>query len=269
MDGSTHDRATYHARTHAINPEWSIQELAKLATTTSRTLRHYDELDLLPPKRIGHNGYRYYGEAELLRLQRILLLRELGLGLPQIGEILERDAEEAAVLTNHLALLRQEQQRLERQIVAVEHTISALKGQEPLMAEQMFDGFDHTQYREEVEDRWGKEAYAKGDAWWRGLGELEQQEFKIRTKSLMDAWTTAAADPSCEPGSDSAQDLARRHVEWLRSVPGKQVDSEEVFQTYVLALADMYVADERFAANYGGVTGAAFVRDALRHLLAG
>ena len=38
-----------------------------------------------------------------------------------------------------------------------------------MMAENMFDGFDHTQYREEVEDRWGKDAYARGDAWWRGI----------------------------------------------------------------------------------------------------
>ena len=35
------------------------------------------------------------------------------------------------------------------------------------MAEQMFDGFDHTQYKDEVEERWGKDAYAKSDAWWR------------------------------------------------------------------------------------------------------
>ena len=38
------------------------------------------------------------------------------------------------------------------------------------MASDMFDGFDHTQYREEVEQRWGKQAYgARSDRWWRGL----------------------------------------------------------------------------------------------------
>ena len=62
---------------------WSIQELAKLGGTTSRALRHYDEVGLLPPSSVGANGYRYYDERALLRLQRILLLRELGLGLPQ------------------------------------------------------------------------------------------------------------------------------------------------------------------------------------------
>jgi hypothetical protein len=57
--------------------EWSIQQIAKLAGTTSRTLRHYDDIGLLAPSSVGHNGYRYYDQAALVRLQRILLLREL------------------------------------------------------------------------------------------------------------------------------------------------------------------------------------------------
>ncbi len=68
--------------------DWSIQEIARLAGTTSRTLRHYDDIGLLPPSRIAPNGYRHYDAAALVRLQRILLLRELGLGLPQIAEVL-------------------------------------------------------------------------------------------------------------------------------------------------------------------------------------
>ncbi len=40
--------------------DWSIQEIAKIAGTTSRTLRHYDDIGLLNPSRTGHNGYRYY-----------------------------------------------------------------------------------------------------------------------------------------------------------------------------------------------------------------
>ena len=72
--------------------EWSIQQIAKLAGTTSRTLRHYDDIGLLPPSSVGHNGYRHYDRDALVRLQRILLLRDLGLGLPQIGEVLAREA---------------------------------------------------------------------------------------------------------------------------------------------------------------------------------
>ena len=102
--------------------DWSIQEIAKLAGTTSRTLRHYDDIGLLAPSRIGGNGYRHYDDAALVRLQRIMLLRELGLGLPAIGEVLEREESAPHPLRSHLEWLQQEQDRLTRQIASVERT---------------------------------------------------------------------------------------------------------------------------------------------------
>ncbi len=59
--------------------DWSIQETARLTGTTSRTLRHYDAIGLLPPSSRTANGNRHYDEASLVRLQRILLPRDLGL----------------------------------------------------------------------------------------------------------------------------------------------------------------------------------------------
>ena len=243
--------------------DWSIQEVAKLAGTTSRALRHYGTIGLLEPSRVGHNGYRYYDEESLVRLQRILLLRELGLGLPAVAEVLEQQEDQAAALRTHLAWLRQEQDRLARQARAVESTIEQLEGGGQLMAQDMFDGFDHTQYKEEVESRWGAKAYADSDRWWRGLGTEGQQEWKGRVARLMDDWRAAAAS-GASPESDTAQTLAARHVEWLGSIPGTPGYPEGPAKAYVLGLADMYVADERFAANYGGADGATYVRDALR-----
>jgi len=251
--------------------DWSIQEIARLAGTTSRTLRHYDDIGLLRPSRVAHNGYRHYDESALVRLQRILLLRELGLGLPQIAEVLNpaspRQSEESALET-HLALLREEQNRLARQIASVENTINALKGGEELMAENMFDGFDHTQYKEEVEQRWGRKAYADSDRWWRGMTDAERAEWQQRVADLGRDWI-AAAESGVDPASAEAQDIARRHVEWLTGIPGTPaaVPGGDV-KAYVIGLGDMYVADPRFGANYatsaGGTQGAEFVRDALR-----
>lgn len=243
--------------------EWSIQQIAKLAGTTSRTLRHYDDVGLLPPSSIGANGYRRYDESALVRLQRILLLRELGLGLPQIAEVLSRPTSEESALEGHLAWLRQEQERLVRQIASVESTIEALRGGERLMAEDMFDGFDHTKYREEVEERWGAEAYARSDAWWRGMGADEKAAWKARTEALGRDWI-AAAESGTDPAGPAAQDLARRHVEWLTSIPGTPAGDSGDVKGYVVGLGEMYVADPRFAKNYGGQAGAEFVRDALR-----
>ena len=243
--------------------DWSIQEVATLAGTTSRTLRHYDDIGLLAPTRVASNGYRHYDQDALVRLQRILLLRELGLALPQIAEVLVNQESEQLALEAHLGYLRAERDRISRQIDSVAVTLEAQKGGEQLMAQDIFDGFDHTQYRDEVTERWGADAYKTSDAWWRGMNASEKNAWKQSMTALIDGWRSAAAS-GISADSDEAQALAERQVEWLGSVPGTPRGD---VKGYVLGLADMYVADPRFAANYatadGDVTGAEFVRDAL------
>lgn len=242
---------------------WSIQDVARIAGTTSRTLRHYDDIGLLKPTRVGSNGYRYYDGAALLQLQRILLLRELGLGLPAIAEVFQRQSDPVDALTRHLRWLEQEQRRLTVQMESVRHTIQTVKAGGHLMAEDMFAGFDHIRYKDEVEERWGKDAYAKGDAWWRGMDARARKEWQSRAAQLGRDWIEAAGAGVPADGPQ-AQDLARRHVDWLRSIPGTPASGTGGdIKGYVVGLADMYVADPRFAANYGGDGGARFVRDAL------
>ncbi|MFI2362554.1 MerR family transcriptional regulator [Promicromonospora sp. NPDC019610] len=248
---------------------WSIQEISRLTGVTSRTLRHYDAVGLLPAVRTTDAGPRRYDRTALVRLQRILLLRDLGLGLGAIAEVLDAQRDEAQALRTHLGSLRAEQSRLARQIASVERTVADLEKdpdttEESIMAKDMFDGFDHTQYEQEVTERWGGDAYRKSDAWWRGLTPQEQQEWKGRVAALGKDWADAAAART-DPASDEAQALAARHAEWLVSVPGTPGAAQPLpDRGYLLGLADMYVADERFAANYGGTEGATFVRDALR-----
>ena len=255
--------------------EWSVQEIARTAGTTSRTLRHYDSIGLLRPSRTGENGYRYYDQASLVRLQRILLLRDLGLGLPAIAEVLAHEPDAARALGRHLDWLRQERDRLARQIAAVRQTMETLKTGGEIMAEKMFDGFDHTQYRDEVEERWGKDAYATSDAWWRRMDPAAKDSWKERSRQLGSDWI-AASESGIPADSAGAQELARRHVEWLAGIPGTPAapaaarggdgtaNAPRGLKDYIAGLGEMYVADPRFAANYGGAAGATFVRDALR-----
>ncbi|KQN84508.1 MerR family transcriptional regulator [Arthrobacter sp. Leaf69] len=248
--------------------EWSVQQIARTAGTTSRTLRHYDDIGLLKPSRTGGNGYRFYDQSTLVRLQRILLLRDLGLGLPAIAEILDHEPDVEQALGRHLDWLRQEQDRLARQIVSVRQTMEALKDGGQIMAEHMFDGFDHTRYKDEVEERWGKDAFAKSDAWWRGMAPAEKETWKQRSRQLGSDWI-AAAESGVSAGSAEAQELARRQVEWLTGIPGTPASASAAggsgdVKDYVTGLGEMYVADPRFAANYGGEAGVMFVRDALQ-----
>lgn len=242
--------------------DWSIQEIARMAGTTSRTLRHYGEQGLLPPSRVGANGYRYYDQRALVRLQRILMLRDLGLGLAAVAEILRTETDAPRALERHLAWLRSEQDRLSRQISAVETTILKMKGGEELMADEMFDGFDHTQYKDEVEQRWGAQAYADGSRWWTSMSAEEKRRWQAAQKQLASDWI-AGAEAGLDPSGPEAQALAERQADWLGSIPGTPRAEGRPTRAYVEGLAEMYVADERFAANYGGTDGASFVRDAM------
>jgi DNA-binding transcriptional MerR regulator len=251
-----------------MDMHWSIQEIARLTGVTSRTLRHYDAVGLLPAVRTTASGPRRYDRTALVRLQRILLLRDLGLGLADIAQVLDSDQDEAKALRRHLVSLRAEQDRLARQIASVERTVTALEkdpeAKENMMAQDMLDGFDHTQYEQEVTERWGRDAYVKGDTWWRGLGKEGQDQFTAQVQALNTAWIEAAG-AGLDPASDEAQAIAARHAAWLVAVPGTPGHEQgRPDRGYLLGLGDLYVADERFAANYGGIEGATFVRDALR-----
>ncbi len=241
---------------------WTIQEVAKSAGTTSRTLRHYDEIGLLKPTSVGDNGYRQYDSSALIRLQRILALRDLGMSLAQIQLVLDRGLTEIEALEDLESQLVQESSRLQRQIASVRRTLSAIQKGESPMAENMFDGFEHEQYKEEVEQKWGQEAWKNSSDWWTSLGEEGQKAYQVRLTDMLNRWKQAYADGKTAD-SETAQSLAEEQVEWLKQTPGPHTTGECPLDTYVRNLGEMYVNDPRFAENYGGVEGASLVRDAL------
>lgn len=70
---------------------WSTRELAELAGTSLRSVRHYHDVGLLPEPERRSNGYKQYGVSHLVRLLRIKRLSDLGFSLPQIAELGEAD----------------------------------------------------------------------------------------------------------------------------------------------------------------------------------
>lgn len=247
---------------------WSIQEVVQASGTTSRTLRHYQRIGLLEPCRSGSGGQRFYDADGLLRLQRILLLRGLGLGLREIGRVLDERIRIEDALEGHARELERERDRLDAVAASVRDTISMIEEGGELVAEKMFEGFDHTRYREEVEQRWGSEAYANADAWWRSLGEDERQRHRNALDSLV-AGFADAAKRGLDVHGEEAQALAAGQYEWVRAGWGGTPPNAEAFT----GLGEMYVADPRFGAVYSaeGVSFAEYVRDAMavyaeRHL---
>ncbi|MFF3274433.1 MerR family transcriptional regulator [Streptomyces chrestomyceticus] len=139
---------------------WPIAQVARMSGVTARTLRHYDEIGLLPPARIGTNGHRYYEEHQLLRLQQILVLRALGLALPDIGRILAEQVDELEALRSHHRRLLAERDRLDTLADTVARTITELersrKDGAPMTSinrpENLFEGIRPAQYMKTLRD---------------------------------------------------------------------------------------------------------------------
>ncbi len=248
--------------TDAAHELHSIHEVVRATGLTSRTLRHFDRIGLLPPTHTGTGGLRHYDQAALVRLQRILLWRDLGIPLARIGELLAGQTDDRRALAEQRETLRRERDRIDDRLRAVDDTITALEKGRSLMPEDMFNGFDHTVHDAEVRERWGDEAADRSARWWEGLGPAGQAEFRRDLADLNASWDDVIAS-GVAPTSPEAQRVAARHLEWLRSTwQGREVPPEAA-----KGIADMYVADDRFAANYNRLSsgGPAFVRDAIHH----
>src|SRR5512135_1452395 len=121
---------------------FTVKQLSKLAGVTPRTLHHYDAIGLLKPTRLGSNGYRYYDEAALLRLQQILFYREMEMPLDEIRKVMgRRDFDVLVALQGHRAALYGRVSRLNRLIETVDKTILHLKGRSAMNEKDFFAGF--------------------------------------------------------------------------------------------------------------------------------
>ena len=129
------------------------------------------------------------------------------------------------------------------------------------MAAEVFDGFDHTQYKDEVTERWGKDAYESADRWWRSLTEQDKRTFQQTQLDIAADFGRAAA-AALPVDSAEVQSIVERHRTWLSGgTQGKPVTNE-----YLIALGEMYVADPRFRKNYDvhGAGTAEYILEAFR-----
>src|SRR6188472_852706 len=113
-----------------------------MSRVSVRTLHYYDETSLLKPAFYGTNGYRFYEEPQLLRLQQILFYRELGFELKQIKRILSQAKfQKAAALRSHRKVLEKNVTRTRTLIETIDKTIKHLKGTKKMKSEELFTGF--------------------------------------------------------------------------------------------------------------------------------
>ncbi|MFF0014432.1 MerR family transcriptional regulator [Streptomyces sp. NPDC005374] len=227
---------------------YSVGQVAGFAGVTVRTLHHYDDIGLLAPGERSHAGHRRYNDADLDRLQQILFYRELGFPLDEVAALLDDPAADPrAHLRRQHELLTARIEKLQKMATAVEHAMEARKMGIDLTPEERFEVFgekDPEQYAEEAEQRWGgTEAYAESQ---RRAARYTKDDWK-RLQAEVAAWSEryaalmAAGEP---PSGEAATAMAEEHRQhictWYYDCP---------YEMHV-ALAEMYVADERFKEFY-------------------
>src|SRR5688500_10722481 len=120
---------------------YTVKQVAAMSGVSVRTLHFYDEAGLLKPAYLGANGYRYYEEPQLLKLQQILFYRELDFELKQIKRILgRRNFEIVSALQSHRKVLEKNLTRTRTLIQTIDRTIKHLRGKK-MKSEEMFVGF--------------------------------------------------------------------------------------------------------------------------------
>lgn len=220
-----------------------IKEFAKLTGVSVRTLHYYDEIGLLKPAFVDEqNGYRFYDENSLLRMQEILFYRELDFPLKSILEILSSpDYDKQKALAEQRKLLELKKERLERIIDALD---GATKGKVTMTA---FDNSDYEtarkQYEVEAKQRWGEtDAYKEHQE---KTADYSKDKWQAVNDGLMEIFAKFA---ECKQNghtadSDDAQALVKELQTYITE------NYYTCTKDILAGLGLMYVADERFKAN--------------------
>lgn len=241
--------------------EYTITAVAHLSGVTQRTLRYYDEINLLRPGRKGAQDCRLYSQEDLARLQQILFYRELDFSLEHIRTLMnQKHQDRLAVLEKQSILLQEKRNRIDQILSTLEKTIAQEKGEITMSDQERFEGFkkhlieeNEKTYGKEVEERYGKDVAAQSNAKLLKMDEATYQEFIATGEQLQHVFSEALA--TGDPTSEKARELAELHKTWLLYTWPDY--SKEAHAN----LVRMYTEDERFNAYYHG--HAAFLRDAV------
>jgi DNA-binding transcriptional MerR regulator len=199
------------------SPPWKVGELASRTGVSVRTLHHYDEIGLLSPSQRTAAGYRLYTGADVIRLQQIKSLRNLGFSLEEIRRFLSRpDVSPERVLQLQIAHLK-EQIELQRRLCerletmarrwGTEETVSTEEFLQVIEVTNMLDKYYTPEQQEELKQR--REA----------LGDERIRQSEGEWKELMEQ-VQAEMDKGTDPADERVQQLARRWSGLVREFTG-------------------------------------------------
>jgi DNA-binding transcriptional MerR regulator len=211
------DAITRQREANVVRPTaWKVGELARRTGLSVRTLHYYDEIGLLSPSRRTDSGHRLYTAGDVVRLQQIKSLQQLGFRLREIRECLDRpDFPLQRVLQLHLSRLR-ERIELERRLCERLQEVAARLGSGEEFIETVMEVIgmserlekyytpEQLEYLEQRRREVGEERIRQAEAEWAELIE--------RVSTEMEAGT--------DPSNERVQALARRWMELVNEFTG-------------------------------------------------
>ena len=247
---------------------YTVKDLARLTGLTPRTLRYYDSIGLLCPRRDRDNDYRLYGSGEVDRLQQILLYRDMGLPLEEIRKLLDAPGfDREAALREHLARLRERRREVDALIRAVQNTLHTIEGGMTMTDKEKFEGMkrqaieeNEADYGKELREKYGDDVVEEHTARLAGMSAQEWEKTKADEEGYKAALRRAVEAE--DPAGEDAREAVRLHAAWLAHYWPKG----KVTPRAHMDMAEMYTRDERFAAYYEQVAPgcAAFFEKAVR-----
>jgi DNA-binding transcriptional MerR regulator len=228
----------------------TVKQVAKVSGVSIRALHHYDEIGLLKPASIGRNGYRYYGRDELLRLQQILLHRELDIPLGDIRAILDdprfNQLEALQAQRDKLAL---EAKRYARLVRTIDRTIADY-GENAMRNAELYKGISaekQAEYEKWLVEKYGGDMLERIAVSRKKYDSMSQAEKDALNTELMDvetAWADAMKN-GVPADSKSLDPLLRRHRDWVAAMWNKPCPPEAYS-----GLADLHLGHPDFVSRY-------------------
>jgi MerR family transcriptional regulator, thiopeptide resistance regulator len=241
---------------------WTVGQVADVFGVTVRTLHHYDELGLLVPSERSAAGYRLYTDADLRRLQQIVVYRRLELPLDEIASLLAGDEDPRAHLRRQREAVMTRLDELTDIVVAIDRALEREMDDRPATTEELKelfgDGFSD-EYQQEAQERWGEtDAWKQSASRTRRYTAADWAEVKAEMEAVNAAFIAAlqAGEPATSVAAMDAAEAHRMHIH------ERFYDLSHDFHR---GLGDMYVADPRFTKTYEDLAPglAAYVRDAI------
>jgi DNA-binding transcriptional MerR regulator len=231
----------------------TVNEVSKASGVSVRALHHYDEIGLLKPAFLGENRYRYYGDEELLRLQQILIHRELGIPLSEIGAILDAPGfDRLKALRQQRDRLAVEAKRYAQLVRTIDRTIASLQGDRNMRNADLYKGIapeKQAEYEAWLVDRYGdmKERIAFSHKGYAELGDDEKTKLQHELYEI-EQGIAEGFRRGIPMGSPSLDPLLNRHREWVALMWGRACPPEAY-----AGLADLYLSHPDFIARFEAI----------------